>query len=149
MMSHLKRQRYRGSRGLTAKAAPLFPFVVSRESGRGFSQTVENLFDLSFAVKSDRVRMKIDEGKPVVEWAAAASEREDEGAEGEDASEMKPKQSIVTLDYHTWKALSRAQETKETDFCIPTRLPSTVSDTSASAAASISESASARQCASL
>ncbi|KAI8910936.1 Nse4 C-terminal-domain-containing protein [Gorgonomyces haynaldii] len=91
----------------------IFKFVVNPHS---FSQTVENVFYLSFLVRDGRVAIEeSDEGELIVSTSEPPTE---EDMQESDCSKL---QNILILDYETWNDMIQAFDIKES--IIPNRQP--------------------------
>ena len=98
----------------------LFEFVLNPQS---FSQSVENLFYLSFLVHDDKVSLDLDEANvPVISVLSplptdpTAKEREERRR-----ALLPSTQMIFDLEYETWRELCDAFEINES--VIPHRVP--------------------------
>ncbi|KAJ3152357.1 nuclear protein [Geranomyces michiganensis] len=93
---------------------PFFKFIINPES---FSQTVENLFYLSFLIRDGRVSIdEEDEHDDLMLEPAMPPNASDY-----DDNQVKRFQAVVDIDQQTWRDLIDAYEITET--CIPTRRP--------------------------
>ncbi|PWN47094.1 hypothetical protein IE53DRAFT_321835 [Violaceomyces palustris] len=88
----------------------LFRFAINPKS---FSNTVENLFYISFLVRDGRVMLKDDEnGDPILVPTEPATEEDYQ-------SGVTRRQLVMELDMETWKGLIQSYDIKES--IIPTR----------------------------
>jgi len=87
----------------------LFEFIVNPES---FSQTVENIFYLSFLIRDGKALLDEENGELVIE-------RTDPPDEEDYMHGIKKKQFILEMDYDTWKDIVEVYDIKES--MIPTR----------------------------
>lgn len=90
---------------------PMMRFAVNPDPDVGFSQTIENLFDISFLIRNGLVAMQLRNGIPCVTKGVKVSA-------GADA---KPKQMVFKFNYDTWQKTIEAYKIKECG--IPTRPP--------------------------
>ncbi|KAI9033138.1 Nse4 C-terminal-domain-containing protein [Hyaloraphidium curvatum] len=81
----------------------LFRFICNPDPVRGFGQTVENLFFVSFLVRDDRVRCAVSEEDGLL--YIEDSNEIDEGyeAENQQAAKQGKRQLIFNLTYGDWK----------------------------------------------
>ncbi|PWN22469.1 hypothetical protein BCV69DRAFT_246606 [Microstroma glucosiphilum] len=96
----------------------LFEFAINPES---FSNTVENLFYISFLVRDGKVSIDYeDDGEPIILRSEAPTEEDY-------AAGLKKRQVVMELDQATWKNLIKAYDIKHS--VIPTRKSATTART--------------------
>ncbi|KAI9352182.1 Nse4 C-terminal-domain-containing protein [Obelidium mucronatum] len=92
-----------------------FEFVINPGS---FSQSVENIFYVSFLIRDGHVSIDIEDGQPVLCPVKPSDSEGDESG----ASKKQQKQHIVELSYDSWKDIIETYGISET--VIPTRAKS-------------------------
>jgi len=87
----------------------LFNFIINPES---FSQTVENIFYLSFLIRDGKALLDEENGELIIE-------RSDPPDENDYNMGIKKKQFVLEIDYDTWKDIVEVYDIRES--MIPTR----------------------------
>ncbi|CAG8441781.1 6477_t:CDS:10 [Ambispora leptoticha] len=88
----------------------LFEFIINPES---FSQTIENLFYLSFLVRDGQVSIDDEDGQPIITRCESATAEDYENG-------LIKKQVVLEMDMALWKQLIEVYEIKKS--IIPTRV---------------------------
>ncbi|KAJ3026650.1 UNVERIFIED_CONTAM: nuclear protein [Siphonaria sp. JEL0065] len=94
-----------------------FEFVINPGS---FSQSVENIFYVSFLVRDGHVSIEIENGQPILCIVKNnEGDDDDEGGGGGAMAKKQQKQHIIELSHDTWKDIIETYNITET--AIPTR----------------------------